>query len=57
VLYVLPADLGFLAASEIGIPEVLKSDVSKSVAITSMYLRLRFMEPPGVVAMGDYRKL
>jgi len=46
-----------LAASEIGIPEVLKSDVSKSVAITSMYLRLRFMEPPGVVAVGDYRKL
>jgi len=52
VLDVLPADLGFLAAYEIGIAEALKSVASKSVAITSMYLRLSFMEPPGPFAAG-----
>jgi hypothetical protein len=54
---VLPADLGFLAASEIGIADVLKRVVSKSVAITSIYFRLLFMEPPGPLATGDWRKL
>jgi hypothetical protein len=54
VLEVLPADLGLVAAFEIGIAEALKSVVSKSVAITSMYLRLRFMEPPGAFAMGNW---
>jgi hypothetical protein len=52
VLDVLPADLGLLAASEIGIAEALKNVVSKSVAITSMHLRLRLMEPPGPLATG-----
>jgi hypothetical protein len=54
VFDVLPAALGLFAASEIGIAEALKSVVSKSVAITSMYLRLHFMEPPGPFAMGNW---
>jgi hypothetical protein len=51
-LDVLPADLGLLAATEIGIAEALKSVVSKSVAINSTNFRLRFMEPPGSLATG-----
>jgi hypothetical protein len=51
-LEVLPADLGLLAATEIGIAEALKSVVSKSVVITSTNFRLRFMEPPGPLATG-----
>jgi hypothetical protein len=57
VFDVLPAALGLFAASEIGIAEALKSVVSKSVAITSMYFRLRFMGSPRSLAMGNYRKL
>jgi hypothetical protein len=53
VLDVLPADLGFFAACEMGIAVALKSDVSKSVAIIPMYLRLRFMEPPGPLTLGN----
>jgi hypothetical protein len=52
VLDVLPADLGLVAAFEMGIAEALKSVVSKSVAITSMYLRWHFMEPPEPLTRG-----
>jgi len=49
---VLPADLGLLAAAEIGIAVLVIKDVSKSVAITSIVIRLRFMGPPGPLATG-----
>jgi hypothetical protein len=51
-LEVLPADLGLVAASEIGSVEALNIVVSKSVAITSICFRLLFMEPPGLPATG-----
>jgi hypothetical protein len=51
-LDVLPADLGLVAAAEIGIAVLVISVVSKSVAITSIVIRLRFMEPPGPLATG-----
>jgi len=53
VLDVLPADLGLEAASEIVSVDVLNKVASKSVAITSINFRLRFMEPPGPLATGD----
>jgi hypothetical protein len=56
-LEVLPADLGLVAASEIGSVEALNIVVSKSVAITSICFRLLFMEPPGPLATGDWREL
>ena len=49
-LDVLPADLGFVAAAEIGIAESVIRAVSKRVANTSIIVRLRFMEPPGPLA-------
>jgi hypothetical protein len=49
-LVVLPADLGFVAAAEIGIDESVIRAVSKRVANTSIIVRLRFMEPPGPLA-------
>ena len=51
-LDVLPADFGLVAAAETGIAVSVISAVSRRVANTSIIVRLRFMEPPGPLAMG-----